>query len=116
MALVLAVVGLYGVVSHSVAQRTKEIGIRIALALEPRRMVSMVVQEILVLTGCGIALGLVLAVLTTRFISGLFYERTPHDPLTTIAAVVVLPLSSLAGGLVRKTILPCRSVSRYPRR
>jgi predicted permease len=107
MALVLAIVGLYGVVSHSVAQRTKEIGIRIALGLEPRRIVSMVVQEILVLTGCGIALGLVLAVLTTRFIGSLLYGLTPHDPLTTIAAVVVLLLSSLAGGLV-----PARRAAR----
>jgi predicted permease len=107
LALVLAVIGLYGVVSNSVASRTKEIGIRMALGFDQRRAVSMVLREIFVLVGAGIVIGLPLAMLVTRSIAGLLYGLKPDDPLTVIASVAALLLSALAAAFV-----PARRASR----
>jgi predicted permease len=100
LALVLAVIGLYGVVTNSVARRTREIGIRIALGLEQRRAVAMVLREVLALVGGGILLGLPLAVAVTRSISSLLYGLTPADPATILVSVTVLLLSTFAAGFI----------------
>ncbi len=107
LALVLAVIGLYGVVSNNVARRTKEIGIRIALGFDQRSAVAMVLREVFVLAGAGIVLGLPLAILVTRSAETLLYGLTPDDPLNVIASVVALLLSAFLAGLV-----PARRASR----
>jgi ABC-type antimicrobial peptide transport system permease subunit len=94
------VIGLYGVVTNSVARRTREIGIRIALGLEQRRAVAMVLREVLALVGGGILLGLPLAVAVTRSISSLLYGLTPADPATILVSVTVLLLSTFAAGFI----------------
>jgi putative ABC transport system permease protein len=107
LALLLAVIGLYGVVSNSVARRRKEIGIRIALGFESRAIVSMVLREVFVLVGSGLALGLPLAVLVTRMLESLLYGLAPDDPATVVAAVAALLFSALAAGFI-----PARRASR----
>jgi len=100
LALLLAVIGLYGVVSNSVARRTKEIGIRIALGFSQQSAVSMVLREVFVLVCAGIVLGLPLALIITRSVSSLLYGLTPDDPLTVIASVGALLISAFAAGFV----------------
>jgi ABC-type antimicrobial peptide transport system permease subunit len=107
LALVLAVIGLYGVVSNSVAHRTKEIGIRMALGFDQRSAVSMVLREVFVLVGAGMILGLPLAYVLTRSIAGLLYGLTPDDPLNLIVSVAALLLSAFAAGF-----LPARRAAR----
>ncbi len=90
LAMILAIVGIYGVMSYAVTQRTNEIGLRIALGAQRGHVVNMVVGEGLVLTGCGVLLGLVLAIATTRAMSGLLFEITSTDPLTYLGVSAIL--------------------------
>jgi ABC-type antimicrobial peptide transport system permease subunit len=91
LALVLSGVGLYGVIAYSVTQRTREIGVRIALGAEPASVRRLVVAGGLRLTALGIAIGLAAAAVSTRVLAHLLYGVTPADPVTyaTIAAIVV---------------------------
>jgi len=107
LALLLAVIGLYGVISNSVAHRTRDIGLRVALGLDPRSVIGMVLHEVFVLVGGGIVLGLPLAVFVSRSISSLFFGLSPDDPLTMIASVSALLMSGLAAGL-----FPARRASK----
>ncbi|HET9219952.1 MAG TPA: FtsX-like permease family protein, partial [Terriglobia bacterium] len=100
LALVLAMIGLYGVLSNSVSRRTKEIGIRIALGFDRRRAVSLVMHEVFLLVGAGIVVGLPLAVLVTGFLGKLLYGLTPDDPLNILTAVGALLLSTFAAAFV----------------
>jgi predicted permease len=100
LALLLAVIGLYGVVSNSVARRTKEIGIRIALGFDRRSAISMVLREVFLLVGGGIALGLPLAMLITRSVASLLYGLAPDDPLTVVGSVGALLVSAFAAGFI----------------
>jgi putative ABC transport system permease protein len=95
-ALLLAVIGIYGVIAFSVAQRTREIGVRMALGAERRDVVTMVVRQGMTIAAAGIALGAVAAVALTRVIAGLLYEVTPTDPLTFAAAMSALAIAALA--------------------
>ena len=94
VALVLACVGIYGVISYSVAQRTREIGVRLALGAEPRSIFRLVFREGLGLTAAGAAFGLLGAIALTRTMTTLLYGVKPTDP-AVFAAVVVL-LASVA--------------------
>jgi predicted permease len=107
LALVLAVIGLYGVISDSVSRRTKEIGIRIALGFSRRGAVSLVLREVFLLVGAGIVVGLPLGFLVTRYLEKLLYGLTPDDPLNILTAVGALLLSALAAAIV-----PARRASR----
>jgi len=100
LALMLAIIGLYGVVSTSVVRRTKEIGIRMALGFDQRSAMSMVLCEVFMLAGGGIILGLPLAILLTRSITNQLYGLSPDDPLTAVISVVALLLSALTAGLL----------------
>jgi putative ABC transport system permease protein len=88
-ALSLAALGIFGVISYAVAQRSKEIGIRIALGAHPRRMWAMMLGEAMGLAAAGIAAGLAGALALSRTIAGLLFELRPTDP-TTLAGVAGL--------------------------
>ena len=107
LALVLAVIGLYGVISDSVSRRRKEIGIRIALGFSGRGAVWLVMREVFLLVGAGILLGLPVAVLVTHSLEKLLYGLTPGDPLNIVTAVGALLLSALAAAFI-----PARRASR----
>ncbi|HET6975485.1 MAG TPA: ABC transporter permease [Pyrinomonadaceae bacterium] len=95
VALVLTVVGLYGVMSYSVAQRTNEIGIRMALGAQSRDVLLMIVKQGSMLILLGLAIGLVGAYALTRVISSLLFGVTAKDPLTFVAVAVVLAVVAL---------------------
>ena len=82
MALLLGIVGIYGVISYSVSQRTREIGIRIALGAQQNRLKAMVVRHGVLLAAIGVALGLTAAAAVTRIMSSLLFETSPLDPVT----------------------------------
>jgi predicted permease len=98
IALTLAAVGIYGILAYSVAQRTSEIGIRMALGARTEAVLSMVLREAFWLASAGIALGLAGALTITRFLSSLLYGLKPSDPLTLgAAAFLLLAIALLAG-------------------
>jgi predicted permease len=82
MALFLGTVGLYGVIAYSVTQRTREIGIRIALGAQRKNITGMFLRQGLLLAGTGVACGLIVAVAVTRLLSSLLFHVTPIDPMT----------------------------------
>jgi predicted permease len=85
MALLLGIIGIYGVISYSVSQRTREIGIRMALGAQRPALTAMFVRQGLWLTGIGAACGLVIAFITMRLMSSLLFNVSPVDPVTYIA-------------------------------
>ena len=97
VALALAAVGLLGIVSYGVSQRTREMGVRIALGAKGSEIAGMVVRDALVLAAAGIGVGVVGALLVTRFASSLLFEVAPTDPLT-FASVVALLMAVAAAG------------------
>jgi len=96
LALILAAVGIYGVIAQSVAQRTHEIGIRMALGARPAVVLLMVLGEGAALAASGIALGLVGMLALGRVLSSLLYEVAPFDPATFAEAVLLLTAVALA--------------------
>jgi putative ABC transport system permease protein len=113
-ALLLVVVGIYGVVAYAVAQRTQEMGIRIALGASRAQMVAMVVSQGMVITLWGIAMGLAAAVASTRVMTALLYEVTPTDVATFAAAGATVGATALAaccGPAVRASLVdPLRAL------
>lgn len=107
LALVLALVGVYGVTSYLVAQRTREIGVRLALGADPRSVVGMVVRQGMVVAGVALALGVAAALALTRLMAGLLYGVSSTD-LLTFAAVVAL----LAAVTAVANWLPARRAAR----
>jgi ABC-type antimicrobial peptide transport system permease subunit len=100
LALVLACVGTFGTMSYSVARRTGEIGVRMALGALRWAVVRMILRETMVIAAAGIAAGLPLAWMGGRLMKGLLYGLSPHDPGTTAAAVcAILSIVLLAGAL-----------------
>jgi predicted permease len=100
LALVLATIGTYGVISYSVAQRTREIGVRVALGATPRDLARLVVGRGAVLAAVGGAFGLVGASVATRLIRSQLYGVEPTDPVTLAGIVVVLMLAVLVASWV----------------
>jgi len=90
IALLLASIGIYGVISYSVAQRTREIGIRMALGARRADVLKMTIKEALKLVGIGMMIGLVVALLLTRVIATLLYGISASDPSTFVAISLVL--------------------------
>jgi putative ABC transport system permease protein len=90
LALVLAAVGIYGVLAFSVAQRTFEMGVRLALGARPLDVLALVTRQGMMLVGGGLAIGFVLAIATSRTIASLLYQVAPTDRLTYTVAVALL--------------------------
>jgi predicted permease len=90
LALILASIGIYGVLSYSVSQRTSEIGIRMALGAQSRQVLALVLRQGMLLTVVGAVLGVLVAVPTTRLASTLLYGVSPTDPLTYISITLLL--------------------------
>jgi predicted lysophospholipase L1 biosynthesis ABC-type transport system permease subunit len=107
LALLLAAVGLYGVVSYGVAERTGEIGVRVALGARGRDVAALVARETLLLAGLGVAIGLVTALAATRALSGLLFEIQASDPGVYAGVAALLILVALLSGLG-----PARRASR----
>jgi ABC-type antimicrobial peptide transport system permease subunit len=100
LALVLAMIGLYGVMSYNVTRRRNEIGIRMALGADPGRVLRMVMGEVARLIGIGLTVGLAVTLATTRLVASFLYGLTPNDPLTVSLAVALLAgAAGLAGYL-----------------
>lgn len=95
MALLLGVVGLYGVIAYTVSQRTREIGIRIALGAQQNEVIGMFVRQGLLLTGIGVAFGLAAAFAVMRLMSSLLFHVSPVDPLTYGVVTVGLVVAAL---------------------
>jgi ABC-type antimicrobial peptide transport system permease subunit len=109
MALALAAVGVYGVMAYSVAQRTQEIGVRMALGATTESVFGMVIGDALRLVGIGIVAGLVCAAALTRLLTTLLYDTEPFDPVTFIATAVLLTIVAMLASFV-----PARRGTRIP--
>ncbi len=107
LGLVLASVGLYGVVAYSVSRRTREVGIRMAIGAGRVDVLRLVVREGMVLVAVGLTLGLAAALAGGQLLGGLLYGIEPHDPLTFLAVAAVLAAVALAANL-----LPARRATR----
>jgi ABC-type antimicrobial peptide transport system permease subunit len=106
LALLLATIGLYGVMSYNVARRRGEIGIRMALGAEQARVLRMVLREVAILITIGLAVGLGAALATTRFVASFLYGIKPNDPWTLFLGAAVLALAAAMAGF-----LPARRAS-----
>jgi putative ABC transport system permease protein len=106
-ALLLAIVGIYGVVSYSVAQRTREMGIRMALGAEPKTLVTLVMRHGGAMAAAGIVVGVLGALALGRFAERMLYGVRSSDPLTYVSVAVVL-----AAVAVGATIIPARRATR----
>ncbi len=100
LALVLATVGLYGVISYSVSQRTREVGIRVAIGAEGNDVLRLFVRHGLMLTGLGLLIGVIAAAGLSRFMSAMLYGLRPLDPLTYLAVAFLLGVVALAATLI----------------
>ena len=107
LALLLAGIGLYGVLSYSVARRSGEIGIRMALGAQRQRVLAMVLGETARILALGIAIGLPVAIVSSRLVENLLYGLTPVDALTISIAVAVLAIAGAVAGF-----LPARRASK----
>jgi putative ABC transport system permease protein len=96
VALLLTAIGVFGVMAQTVAQRTPEFGLRMALGAQRRDVLSLVLRRGALITGAGLAAGAFAALATTRVIGALLYDVSPNDPMTFAAVVVGLALVSLA--------------------
>ena len=98
LGIVLATIGLYAAVAHSVSSRTREIGIRIAIGADTRDVVWMVLRNGIIVTALGVAIGLPLAIIGSRLIRGLLFEVSPADPVVLGASAMLLILTGLLAG------------------
>jgi ABC-type antimicrobial peptide transport system permease subunit len=103
MALALGIIGIYGVISYAVSQRTREIGIRLVLGAQKRELRWMFVRSALTLTGVGVAIGLVAAAGLTQLLKSLLFGVSPMDPFTYFAIPVLM-----AGCAMVASYLPAR--------
>ena len=107
LALLLAVIGIYGVISHGVAQRTREIGVRLALGAQRGDIVNLVLREGMLLTVGGLTVGVVGALALTRLIRGMLFDVTTYDAATFIGVSVLLAATAALANY-----LPARRAAR----
>jgi ABC-type antimicrobial peptide transport system permease subunit len=107
LATLLAAIGLYGVLAYSVVQRTKEIGVRMALGAGSANILRMVLMQVALMTVIGAAIGAAVAYGIGRGAASLLFEMKAHDPLVMIGAALLLACVALAAGYV-----PARRAAR----
>jgi predicted permease len=100
LALTLAAIGLYGVTAYSVAQRTREIGIRMALGADRKGIVQMVLRSAFLQAAIGLAIGMPAAIFGSRFMASLLYNVRPWDPVILIGATVVLAIAAFLAAVI----------------
>jgi putative ABC transport system permease protein len=100
LALLLGVVGVYGVTSYLVAQRTREVGVRLALGAPPGQVVAMVVRQGMTVAVVGLGIGLVAALAAARLMAGLLFGVSPYDVATLLVVIAVIALATLIANWV----------------
>jgi ABC-type antimicrobial peptide transport system permease subunit len=100
LATLLAAIGLYGVLAYTVSQRTREIGLRMALGAAPSRVRAMVLRQVAIMTAIGGTAGLLLAIWVGRAAASLLYELNGWDPAVLASAAVALTLVALGAGVI----------------
>jgi len=107
LATLLAVIGLYGVMSYTVSRRTKEVGIRMALGASQGHVVWMVMAEVLLMLGIGVGIAVPSALALSKLVRAQMYGITPQDPLTIVAATLILAVVAALAGFI-----PARRAAR----
>ena len=107
LALLLACLGLYGVMSYNVVRRSNEIGIRMALGAKARGVLWMVLRETVVLLLLGIAIGVPVTLAATRYVESQLFGLTPFDPVTVLAAIAAISVVTITAGY-----LPARRATK----
>jgi putative ABC transport system permease protein len=110
VALLMAAMGLYGVISYSVTQRTQEIGIRVALGAPSRAVLRLVVGGGVRLAGLGVAIGLVASIASSRWLKSQLFEVSAFDPLTFASMAAVLVAAAFAASYIPAR----RAMNVYP--
>jgi predicted permease len=100
LATLLAAIGLYGVMAYSVARRTREIGIRVALGAERSKVVGLVMREVALMAAIGIGVGLPIAIALARFVRSQLFGLEPTDPLTLAIATLTMAAVALTAGYI----------------
>jgi ABC-type antimicrobial peptide transport system permease subunit len=100
LATLLAVIGLYGVMSYVVMRRTREIGIRIALGAARSNVIAMVMREVMLQIGAGLTAGMALALALANLIRSQLFGLNPYDPLTLIGSAFVLTVAAGVAGFI----------------
>ena len=107
LAVTLAAIGLYGVISYTVAKRTNEIGIRMALGAQRSGVIGLILREVAVLIAIGVVVGVGLTLAGSKASGSLLFGLKPHDPLTLVLAIVVLATIGFAASFI-----PARRATR----
>lgn len=107
LALGVAAMGLYAAFAHAVAERRREMAIRLAIGARPGGVLTMVLREASVMAGAGIATGAAIAILAGRWVQVLLFETAPSDPLLLASAAAVMLIVAFAA-----TLWPARSASK----
>jgi putative ABC transport system permease protein len=100
VALLMAAAGLYGVIAYTVAQRTQEIGVRVALGADPRAVVRLVAAEGLRLTAAGMIAGTLAAAVVSRAMRGMLFDVSPADPMTYGAVLAIFAATACAALII----------------
>ncbi len=100
LATLLAAIGLYGVMAYSVARRTREIGIRVALGAERGGVIGLVMREVALLAAIGVGVGLPIAMVLTKYVRSQLFGLEPNDPITLAIATTVMAGVALMAGYI----------------
>jgi predicted permease len=116
LATLLAIIGLYGVTAYAILRRTREIGIRMALGAVPADVIAMVMREVFILVGIGLAAGVSLALVLANLVRSQLFGLNPRDPITFVGSAIVLAVAAGFAGLIpalRASTLTATSALRH---